>query len=76
MITLEESGDAYRSIGDVHGKWAYVNGEARVTWDDGAQDAIRKAGSGFEKYAYKAGKKFTDTPDNVTAAQNTTPKPI
>jgi hypothetical protein len=76
MITLEESGEAYRSIGDVHGKWAYVDGEARVTWDDGAQDAIRKAGSGFEKYAYKAGKSFTDSPDNVTSAHNTTPKPI
>ncbi len=76
MITLEESGEAYRSLGDVHGKWAYADGEARVTWDDGAQDAIRKAGSGFEKYAYKAGKSFTDSPDNVTAARNTTPKPI
>jgi len=76
IITLEEDGEAYRSLGDVHGKWAYVDGEARVTWDDGAQDAIRKAGSVFEKYAYKAGKLFTDTPDNVTSAQNTTPKPI
>ena len=25
-----------------HGKWVYVDGEARVTWDDGWQDVIRK----------------------------------
>jgi hypothetical protein len=75
-ITLSESGDAKRSMGDVHGKWAYVNGEAQVTWDDGAQDAIRKVGSSYRKFAYKAGKSFTDAPENVTNARNTTPKPI
>src|SRR5579863_312700 len=25
-ITLKEGGDAFRSIGDVHGHWEYVNG--------------------------------------------------
>jgi hypothetical protein len=76
VITLKEDGNAERSLHDIHGTWSYVNGEARITWDDGAQDAIRKAGSSFEKYAYHAGKSFTDEPDNVTAAHNTTPKPI
>jgi hypothetical protein len=76
IITLKEDGNAERSLHDIHGTWTYVNGEARITWDDGAQDAIRKAGSGFEKFAYRAGKSFTDEPDNVTKAQNTTPKPI
>ncbi|WP_263354024.1 hypothetical protein [Acidicapsa acidisoli] len=76
FITLKESGDAERSLGDIHGKWVYVDGEARVTWDDGAQDAIRKVGTKHEKFAYRAGKSFTDTPDNVTAARNTTPHPI
>jgi hypothetical protein len=75
-IRLEENGDAYRSLGDMHGKWAYVRGEAQITWDDGAQDAIRKAGSVFEKYAYSRGKSFTDRPDNVDHAHNTTPHPI
>src|SRR5580692_11077137 len=51
FITLYENGDAKRSLGDVHGKWVYTDGEAQVTWDDGAQDAIRKVGSGFEKRA-------------------------
>lgn len=75
-ITIEENGDARRSMGDVHGKWVYIEGEARVTWDDGAQDAIRKVGSRFQKFAYASGKSFTDTPDNVTSARNTTPRPI
>jgi hypothetical protein len=76
FITLEENGDAWRSLHHVHGRWVYVNGEARVTWDDSAQDAIRKVGSKFQKFAYGAGKSFTDAPDNVTGARNTTPHPI
>jgi hypothetical protein len=75
-ITLQEGGDAMRTLGDVRGKWLYVNGEAQVTWDDGAQDAIRRVGSRYQKFAYKAGKSFTDVPDNVTGATNTTQKPI
>jgi hypothetical protein len=75
-ITLDESGDAKRSIGDEHGRWVYVDGEARVTWDDGKLDAIRKVGSRFQKFAYTAGKSFSDTPDNVADAHNTTPHPI
>ncbi len=47
VITLKEDGNAERSLHDIHGTWVYVNGEARITWDDGAQDAIRKAGSLF-----------------------------
>jgi len=75
-ITLKEDGDAMRSLGDVRGKWSYVDGEARVTWDDGAQDAIRKVGSKYMKFAYHSGKSFSDTPDNVAGARNTTPRPI
>jgi hypothetical protein len=76
FITLEENGDAWRSLHHEHGKWAYVDGEARVTWDDGWKDAIRKAGTNYQKSAYGLGKSFTDTPDNVTSANNTTPHPI
>jgi hypothetical protein len=75
-ITLNEDGSAYRSIRSIAGHWIYVNGEARATWNDGAQDAIRKVGSQYQKFAYAAGKLFTDDPDNVTAAHNTTPHPI
>ena len=76
LIDLKENGDALRSIGDVRGHWEYVNGEARVTWDDGAQDAIRKVGSRYQKFAYEAGKSFTDHPANVASARLTNPKPI
>lgn len=75
-ITLNEDGSAWRSLQRVHGKWAYVHGEARVTWDDGAQDVIRHADGRDQKFAYRAGKSFTDEPDNVTEAHNTTPRPI
>jgi len=75
-ITLLEGGEATRSSGNVHGKWVYANGEADVTWDDGAQDALRREGTRYEKFAYSAGKHFTDAPDNVTNARNTSPKPI
>jgi hypothetical protein len=75
-ITLEENGDAWKSMGNTRGKWVYVDGEVHVTWDDGWQDAIRKVGSKHMKFAYAAGKSFSDTPDNVTDARNLAPKPI
>ncbi len=76
FITLEENGDAKKSLGGTHGKWVYVNGEAHIAWDDGWQDAIRKVGSKYQKFAYRSGKSFTDIPDNVTNARKTTPQPI
>ena len=69
-ITLNEDGTAYRSIGHMNGHWDYVDGEARVTWEDGRQDAIRKSGPQYFKFAYGAGKSFTDDPDNVAHARN------
>jgi hypothetical protein len=76
FITLEQNGDATRTLHRTHGKWVYVDGEARITWDDGWQDAIRKVGSKYQKFAYGSGKTFTDTPDNVSAAQSASPHPI
>jgi len=76
FITLKESGEAYRSQGNERGKWVYVNGEARITWNDGAQDTIRRVDGKDRKAAYRAGKSFTDEPDNVTDARNKSPRPI
>ena len=76
FISLYEDGEAKRTIGNVRGKWEYVDGEAHIAWDDGAQDAIRQIGNHFQKYAYRAGKSFTDTPDNVDKARNTMPNPL
>jgi len=75
-ISLYDDGDAKRTLGNVRGKWVYINGEARITWDDGAQDAIRRVGTRFQKYAYRKGKSFTEDPDNVTPAKNTMPNPL
>ena len=75
-ITLYDNGDALKSIGGKHGRWEYVDGEARVTWGDGWHDAIRKVGSSYQKSAYGEGKSFTDQPDNNTNARNTSPHPI
>jgi hypothetical protein len=75
-ITLDENGDAWRSLNHEHGRWVYVNGEARVTWDDGWQDVIRKVGAIYQKFAYKAGRSVTDTPDNVDSARSATQHPI
>lgn len=75
-ITLDENGRAHRSIGDVNGRWEYVDGDALITWDDGWHDAIRRVDNHFQKFAYAAGKKFTDKPDNVAEAHTASPRPI
>jgi hypothetical protein len=75
-ITLDANGDARKTLGASHGSWTLVDGEARISWDDGWHDAIRKVGTKHEKLAYEPGKSFDATPSNVTAARNTQPKPI
>lgn len=76
VITLQPDGGAMKSIGASHGTWVLVNGEARISWDDGWHDAIRKVGSKHEKFAYEPGKSFDDEPSNVTDATNTNAEPI
>ncbi|MGA9542110.1 MAG: hypothetical protein WBQ85_00965 [Candidatus Sulfotelmatobacter sp.] len=75
-ITLESDGQAQKTHGESHGTWVLVNGEARISWDDGWHDVIRKVGSKHEKLAYEPGKSFDDSPSNITAARNTEPRPI
>ena len=41
FITLEPNGEAHKSMGESHGTWTVVDGEARISWDDGWHDAIR-----------------------------------
>src|ERR1700730_10501908 len=47
-ITLEADGEARKSLGSSHGTWTVVDGEARISWDGGWQDAIRKVGRKHE----------------------------
>jgi hypothetical protein len=76
FITLNDDGTAKKSIGSPRGTWTVVDGEARITWDDGWHDVIRKRGSKHEKVAFEPGKTFDDQPTNVAEARNTQPKPI
>ncbi len=76
FITLNADGSAKKSIGSPHGTWTLVDGEARITWDDGWHDAIRKRGAQHEKVAYEPGKTFDDAPSNVTVARSTEHKEI
>ena len=76
FITLEADGEAKKTLGSPHGKWTVVDGEARISWDDGWHDVIRKVGNRHEKRAFEPGKSTDDTPTNVTDARNTEAKPI
>ena len=75
LITLDPSGAATMSMGPTHGTWTVVDGEARISWDNGWHDAIRKVGDKYEKLAFSPGSSFSDTPANVADAVNTSPEP-
>jgi len=75
-ITLDPDGEAHKTVGGSHGTWTLVDGEARITWEDGWHDAIRRVGGRHEKLAYEPGKSFADQPTNVAEAHNTEAKPI
>ena len=76
-FTFEENGEATNSVGEGgHGTWTYTNGEARVSWDNGWHDAIRKVGTKYKKYAYPPGTSFSDPPNHVTDAEKTNPEPM
>lgn len=76
LITLDADGQARKTIGGTRGTWTLVDGEARISWNDGWHDVIRKAGSKHEKVAFAPGKKFDDEPDNITDAQSTNSEPL
>jgi len=73
LITLESNGEASKTLGASHGIWTIEGNEARINWDDGWHDAIRKVGTGDstrnEKFAYEPGTTFSDKPNNVAAAK-------
>jgi len=76
FITLEPDGQATKSIGATHGTWVVVDGEARISWDDGWHDVIRRVGSKHEKAAFEPGKSLDEEPSNVTDARNMSEQPI
>ena len=70
VITLEPNGEASKTHGAPHGTWVLVDGEARISWDDGWHDVIKQVGDTHEKFAYEPGRPLTDPPSNVTSAVN------
>lgn len=72
-ITLEKGGKATKSHGSPDGTWTVYGDEARITWNDGWHDVLRKAGNHWEKVAYAPGKSFSDQPNNITQATRTEP---
>jgi len=73
LITLESNGEASKTLGASHGIWTIEGNEARISWDDGWHDAIRKVSTNGntnnEKFAFEPGTTFSDKPNNVTAAE-------
>ena len=72
-ITLKPEGQAEKTLGSPNGTWTVVNGEARVTWQDGWHDAIRKVGNKYQKVAFGPGSSFDAEPSNVAQAEYTEP---
>jgi hypothetical protein len=75
FITLDSNGEASKTMGSKHGRWTVSDGEARIAWDDGWHDAIRRVGDHYQKVAFAPEKSFNDAPSNVADAQNVEPQP-
>jgi hypothetical protein len=74
-ITLKRDGQASKTINNFtsSGAWKVIGDEARITWEDGWHDTIRRAGNRYEKVAFRPGKTFTDSPDNIEDAKTNDP---
>lgn len=73
IITLKSGGVAHKTLGSTNGTWTVVNGEARISWDDGWHDVLRKVGRKYEKVAFSPGTTYDDHPSNVAEAVYTEP---
>ena len=76
FVTLDRDGRAHKTIGSPRGTWTVVDGEARITWDDGWRDVIRKVGNKHQKFAYEQGKSLNGDPSNVADAKTLNSEPI
>lgn len=68
-FTFAEDGSATNTVDGGHGTWSCVNGEARVNWDNGWHDIIRKVGNKYRKFAFVPGTGFDGKPDHVADAE-------
>jgi hypothetical protein len=70
-VKLDPDGQAHKDHGAPHGTWVVVDNEARISWDDGWKDIIRKVGNKHEKFAYEPGRNLSEEPSNVSTARRT-----
>ncbi len=75
-ITLDRDGVAKKTIGAPHGTWLVVDGEARITWEDGNRDTIRKAGDTYEKAWYAPDRSYAESASCTASAESIDRKPI
>jgi hypothetical protein len=68
-ITLDRNGQAHKTVGSHHGTWTFVDGEARIAWEDGWHDVLAKVENRYEKRAYEPGKPFTEKSTNISDAK-------
>jgi hypothetical protein len=76
FVTLDRDGHAHKTLGSTNGKWSVVDGEARIKWDDGWTDVIRKVGDKHQKFAYEPGRSLSEDPSNVAIAKTLNSEPI
>jgi hypothetical protein len=76
FVTLNRDGQAHKTIGSPHGTWTVADGEARIKWDDGWTDVIRKVGNKHQKFAYEKGRSLDGEPSNVAEAKTLNSEPI
>jgi hypothetical protein len=69
IITLKPEGKAHKTIGSRDGTWKVADGEARISWDDGWTDVIRRVDGRYQKAAFEPGKSVDDHPSNVAEAE-------
>jgi len=68
-VTLKPGGVAHRDRGSMKGTWTVVEGEARIKWDDGWLDVIRKVEGRYKKVAFSPGTSVADKPSNISSAE-------
>ena len=70
VFTLKDNGEATNNVDSGgHGTWTYVNGEARIAWDNGWHDVIRRVDTKYKKFAFEPGRSFDATPSNTGDAK-------
>jgi hypothetical protein len=75
-ITLNRDGSATKMLNAPYGTWTVVDGEARISWDDGWHDVLRLRGNRFEKAAYSPGTSLDEEPTGIDNAEHIERKPI